>query len=90
MGEKTPLAILNASAAAKMAVAESIMNLASSQVERINQIRLSANWMASANHEGMGVDLYESVQAIGLSLCPDLGIAVPVGKDSMVLFRLMR
>ncbi|WVW86061.1 phosphoribosylformylglycinamidine synthase [Kwoniella bestiolae CBS 10118] len=83
MGERTPLALLNAGASARMAIAESLTNLAASSIEDISKIKLSANWMSAASHEGEGAKLYEAVQAVGMDLCPKLGVGVPVGKDSM-------
>jgi len=83
MGERTPVANLNYAASAKMAVAESITNIAASKIENISDIRLSANWMAACGAEGEDAGLYEAVEAIGMQLCPELGIAIPVGKDSM-------
>ncbi|WVF73012.1 phosphoribosylformylglycinamidine synthase [Kwoniella sp. CBS 6097] len=83
MGERTPLALLNAGASARMAIAESLTNLAASSIEDIGKIKLSANWMSAASHEGEGSKLYEAVQAVGMDLCPKLGVGVPVGKDSM-------
>ncbi|MGZ3423464.1 MAG: phosphoribosylformylglycinamidine synthase, partial [Polyangiales bacterium] len=83
MGERTPLALLDAGASARMAVAESITNLAAAQVASLGDIKLSANWMAAAGHPGEDARLYQAVRAIGEELCPALGIAIPVGKDSM-------
>ena len=83
MGEKAPLAILNYKASARMAVGESILNIAAADVEKLQDIRLSANWQAAASHRRDEAGLYEAVQAIGMELCPELGIAIPVGKDSM-------
>jgi len=83
MGEKAPLAIVNYRASARMAVAEAILNLAAADVESIADIRLSANWQAAAGHERDSAGLYEAVEAIGMELCPQLGLAIPVGKDSM-------
>nr|BAJ94909.1 predicted protein [Hordeum vulgare subsp. vulgare] len=83
MGERTPLALLNAGASARMAIAESLTNLAASSVESLSKVKLSANWMSASSHEGEGSKLYEAVQAVGLDLCPALGVGVPVGKDSM-------
>lgn len=83
MGEKPTLALISASASAKMCVAESLLNLLASDVSSIDAIKLSANWMSAASHDGEGSKLYEAVQAIGLDLCPELGISIPVGKDSM-------
>jgi len=83
MGERTPLALLNAGASARMAVAEALTNLAAASVESLSKVKLSANWMSAASHEGEGAKLYEAVEAIGMDLCPALGVGVPVGKDSM-------
>ncbi len=83
MGERAPIALLNAAASARMAVAESITNIACSHIGDIGQIKLSANWMAAANHPGEDAKLFEAVKAVGMELCPELGIAIPVGKDSL-------
>ncbi|KAK4565709.1 phosphoribosylformylglycinamidine synthase [Recurvomyces mirabilis] len=84
MGEKPTLALISPAASARMAVAESLMNVAAASVDRrLSRIRLSANWMAASSHPGEGAALYEAVQAIGMELCPELGISIPVGKDSM-------
>ena len=83
IGERTPLALLDARAAARMTIGEAITNLASAPIPSIDQIRLSANWMAPAGHVGEDAKLYDAVQSVGLELCPALGIAIPVGKDSM-------
>ncbi|TFK44071.1 CobB/CobQ-like glutamine amidotransferase domain-containing protein [Crucibulum laeve] len=83
MGERTPLALLNAAASARMAVAESLTNLAAASIGDISLVKLSANWMCSASKEGEGAALYEAVQAVGMDLCPALGVGIPVGKDSM-------
>ncbi|MDJ0813896.1 MAG: phosphoribosylformylglycinamidine synthase [Woeseiaceae bacterium] len=85
MGERTPLAALNAPASGRMAVAEAITNIACAPIEDIRKIRLSANWMAAAGHPGEDAKLFETVKAVGDELCRDLGIAIPVGKDSMSL-----
>ncbi len=83
VGERTPIALLDAAASARMAVAEAITNLASASVERLGDIKLSANWMAAAGHPGEDARLFQAVRAVGEELCPALGIAIPVGKDSM-------
>lgn len=85
VGERTPLAIVNSPAAARMAVTEAITNIASAPIERLQDVRLSANWMAAAGEAGQDAALYEAVEAVGMKLCPALGIAVPVGKDSLSL-----
>lgn len=82
-GERTPLALISGAAAARMAVAESLTNLAAALVDDIERVKLSANWMCAANSGDEGARLYDAVQAIGLDLCPKLGLSVPVGKDSM-------
>ena len=83
IGERTPLALLDAAAAARMAVGEALTNLASAPVARLGDVKLSANWMAAAGHPGEDARLYDAVRAVGAELCPALGIAIPVGKDSM-------
>ena len=83
IGERTPLAMINAAASARMAVGEALTNIAAARIRRIGDVVLSANWMAAAGHAGEDARLFEAVQAIGLELCPQLGIAIPVGKDSM-------
>lgn len=83
MGEKPTLALISASASAKMCVAESLLNVFAADIPALDKVKLSANWMSAAAHDGEGAKLYEAVQAIGMDLCPDLGIAIPVGKDSM-------
>ena len=83
MGERTPVALLDAAASARLAVAEAITNLASAPVARLGNVKLSANWMAAGGHPGEDARLYEAVRAVGEELCPALGIAIPVGKDSM-------
>ncbi|MEO0438802.1 MAG: phosphoribosylformylglycinamidine synthase [Pseudomonadota bacterium] len=83
MGERTPLALIDAAASARMAVAESLTNIFAAPVKQLGDVRLSANWMCAAAKEGEGAALYEAVQAVGEELCPQLGIAIPVGKDSM-------
>lgn len=84
MGEKPNLALISSAASARMAVAESLMNLAAADlVDRLSHVKLSANWMSASSHPGEGAAIYEAVEAIGLELCPKLGISIPVGKDSM-------
>jgi len=83
IGERTPIALLSATASARMAVGEALTNLASAPVPALSDIRLSANWMAPAGHVGEDALLYDAVETVGLDLCPALGIAIPVGKDSM-------
>lgn len=84
MGEKPSLALISSPASARMAVAEAIQNLGMADViGRLDRVRLWANLMASSTHPGEGTALYEAVEAIGMQLCPELGISIPVGKDSM-------
>jgi phosphoribosylformylglycinamidine synthase len=83
VGERTPLALLDAAASARMAVGEAITNIASAPIARLSDVKLSANWMAAAGHPGEDARLYQAVRAVGTELCPALGIAIPVGKDSM-------
>lgn len=83
MGERTPAALVNAPAAGRMAVAEALTNLAGTNIGDIGRISLSANWMAAAGHPGEDQHLYDTVKAVGMELCPALGINIPVGKDSL-------
>ncbi|MGS0673932.1 phosphoribosylformylglycinamidine synthase [Shewanella sp. 30m-9] len=83
MGERTPLALLDFGASARMAVAESILNIAGTDIGSFKHIKLSANWMSPAGHPGEDAGLYQAVKAIGEELCPDLSLTIPVGKDSM-------
>ena len=83
IGERTPLALLDAAAAARMAVGEAITNLCAAPVESLNRIKLSANWMAAALHPGEDALLFDAVKAVGLELCPALELSIPVGKDSL-------
>ena len=85
IGERTPLAVVNSPAAARMAVTEAITNIASAPIAHLSDVRLSANWMAAAGEEGQDAALYAAVKAVGMELCPALGIAIPVGKDSLSL-----
>ena len=82
MGERTPLAALDAPASGRMAVAEAITNLLAAPIE-LSRIKLSANWMAACGEAGEDAALYDTVKAVGLELCPALGIGIPVGKDSL-------
>ncbi|KFX69839.1 phosphoribosylformylglycinamidine synthase [Pseudomonas taeanensis MS-3] len=83
MGERTPLALLDAPASGRMAIGETLTNIAASRIDAISDIKLSANWMAAAGHPGEDARLYDTVKAVGMQLCPELGITIPVGKDSM-------
>ena len=83
MGERTPLAVLDGPASARIAIAEAITNLLAAPVAKLADIRLSANWMCAAGHGDNDAVLYDTVKAVGMEFCPALGITVPVGKDSM-------
>ncbi|SNX59822.1 phosphoribosylformylglycinamidine synthase [Nitrosomonas ureae] len=83
IGERTPLALIDCKAAARMAVGEAITNIAAASIGNLEKIKLSANWMAAAGHAGEDAGLYDAVHTIGMELCPQLGISIPVGKDSM-------
>jgi phosphoribosylformylglycinamidine synthase len=83
MGERTPVALLDAAASARLAVAEAITNIVSAPIGRLSDVKLSANWMAAAGLPGEDARLYDAVRAVGVELCPALGIAIPVGKDSL-------
>ncbi len=83
MGERTPLAVINAAASGRMAVGEAITNIAAAAINDISDIKLSANWMAACGQPGQDAALFDTVKAIGMELCPALGISIPVGKDSL-------
>jgi phosphoribosylformylglycinamidine synthase len=83
LGERTPLALVNAPASGRMAVGEAITNIAAARIAKLGDIKLSANWMAAAGHPGEDAALFDTVRAVGMELCPQLGISIPVGKDSM-------
>ncbi|HZW59996.1 MAG TPA: phosphoribosylformylglycinamidine synthase, partial [Woeseiaceae bacterium] len=83
MGERTPLAAIDAPASGRIAVGEAITNIAAAAIDELSLVRLSANWMAAAGHPGEDARLYDTVRAVGRDLCRQLGIAIPVGKDSL-------
>lgn len=83
MGERTPVALLDGPASGRLAVAEAITNICSTRIEKLSDVKLSANWMSAAGHRGEDEKLYRTVEAVGMELCPELGITIPVGKDSM-------
>jgi len=83
MGERTPLAAFNAPASGRMAVAEAITNIAAAPIEGLDKVRLSANWMAAAGHDGEEANLFDTVKTVANDMCRKLGIAIPVGKDSL-------
>ncbi len=83
MGERTPLAVIDAPASGRMAIGEALTNIAAADIAKLSDIKLSANWMAACGHSGEDALLYDTVKAVGMELCPQLGIAIPVGKDSL-------
>ncbi|MBP6310224.1 MAG: phosphoribosylformylglycinamidine synthase, partial [Arenimonas sp.] len=83
IGERTPVAVLNAAASSRLAVGEALTNLLAAPISGLHEVKLSANWMAAASQPGEDAALYQAVQAVGLELCPDLEISIPVGKDSL-------
>ncbi|MDQ6974924.1 MAG: AIR synthase-related protein, partial [Mariprofundaceae bacterium] len=83
MGERAPLAVLNAPASGRMAIGEALTNIAAASVNKLGDVKLSANWMAACGHAGEDAALYDTVKAVGMELCPALGISIPVGKDSL-------
>jgi len=83
MGERTPLALIDGPASGRMAIGETLTNMAGTPISALEDIKLSANWMCAAGHPGEDEKLYDTVRAVGMELCPQLGITIPVGKDSM-------
>lgn len=83
IGEKAPLALVNAPASGRMAIGEAITNIAACLINDLCDLKLSANWMAPAGHAGEDAAMFETVKAVGMELCPALGVSIPVGKDSM-------
>ena len=83
VGERTPVAVLNAPASGRLAVAEAITNILAADIGSLSHIRMSANWMAACGEPGEDAALYQTVRAVAKELCPQLGIAIPVGKDSL-------
>jgi len=83
MGERTPVAVFNGPASGRMAAGEAITNIAAACIDNLSDVKLSANWMAACGHAGEDAKLYETVKAVGMELCPALGISIPVGKDSL-------
>ena len=90
MGERTPVAVINAPASGRLAVGEAITNILAADIDSLGKIRLSANWMAACGEPGEDAALYETVRAVGKELCPALGIAIPVGKDSLSMRTVWR
>jgi phosphoribosylformylglycinamidine synthase len=83
IGERSPLALIDAPASGRMAVAEAVTNLAAARIPSLDRVKLSANWMAAAGYPGEDAALYDTVHAVALDLCPALGVSIPVGKDSL-------
>jgi phosphoribosylformylglycinamidine synthase len=83
MGERTPLAVVDAAASGRMAVGEAITNIAAAPIANLSDVKLSANWMAACGQPGQDAALFDTVKAVGMDLCPALGISIPVGKDSL-------
>jgi phosphoribosylformylglycinamidine synthase len=83
LGERTPLALIDGPASGRMAIGEALTNLAASNIKSLDEVCLSANWMAACGEAGEDADLFDTVETVGMELCPALGLAIPVGKDSM-------
>ena len=83
IGERTPLAVIDAAASGRMAVGEALTNLAAARITSLARVKLSANWMAASGYAGEDAALYDTVRAVSLDLCPKLGVSIPVGKDSL-------
>src|SRR5258708_6166985 len=83
IGERTPLAVIDAPASGRVAVGEAITNIAAARIASLASVKLSANWMAAAGHPGEDAALYDTVRAVAMELCPALGVSIPVGKDSL-------
>ena len=90
LGERAPLALINAPASGRMAIGEALTNIAAARVQKLPDVKLSANWMAAAGHPGEDAALYDTVKAVALELCPALGVSIPVGKDSMSMKTVWR
>jgi len=90
MGERTPLALVDPAASGRMAVGEALTNIVAADIGEIGNVSLSANWMAAAGHPGEDAALFDTVKAVGMGLCPALGIAIPVGKDSLSMKTVWR
>ena len=90
VGERTPIAAINGPASGRMAIGEALTNIAAARIDNLSNVKLSANWMAAAGHEGQDADLFDTVKSVGLELCPALGIAIPVGKDSLSMKTMWR
>ncbi len=83
VGERTPLAVIDAPASGRMAIAEAITNIAAARIMQLSDVALSANWMAACGYAHDDAALYDTVRAVGMAFCPALGLSIPVGKDSL-------
>jgi len=83
MGERTPVALIDAPASGRLAIGEALANIAAAPIASLGDVKLSANWMAACGHRGEDARLFDTVKAVGMELCPELGISIPVGKDSL-------
>ena len=90
MGERAPLALIDSPAAGRMAVAEAIANIAAASIGPIGRVKLAANWMCACGEEGEDARLFDAVRALGMEFCPALGVAIPVGKDSLSMLTRWR
>jgi phosphoribosylformylglycinamidine synthase len=90
VGERTPLALINAPASARIAIGEAITNIAAAKIEKLSDVKLSANWMAAAGHGNEDQALFDAVHAVGETFCPEIGITIPVGKDSLSMRTIWR
>jgi len=90
LGERAPLALIHPAASGRMAVCEALTNIAAARIADVSAIKLSANWMAAAGHPGEDAALYDTVRAVAMELCPQLGLAIPVGKDSLSMKTVWR
>ena len=78
-GERAPVALVDAPASGRLAIAEALTNLAAADCGNIRNVRLSANWMAPCGESGEDANLFVTVKAVGLDFCPAIGISIPVG-----------
>jgi phosphoribosylformylglycinamidine synthase len=90
MGERSPMAVIDAPASGRMAVGEALTNILAAPIASLGDVKLSANWMAAAGAPGEDARLFDTVRAVGLDLCPALGVAIPVGKDSLSMRTVWR
>ncbi|MEI6971446.1 MAG: phosphoribosylformylglycinamidine synthase [bacterium] len=83
MGERAPVALVNAPASGRMAIAEALTNICASDIGGIGNVKLSANWMCACGEDGEDARLFDTVRAVGMEFCPAIGVSIPVGKDSL-------